>query len=97
MVQLINKVIIVSHKKTTMRLAQAEWDALDIICQKENIKRNLLIEMINQNKNKNMGLTCCVRLFSVIYFYRSLLNSQYTYSNNELKPTPIFDAINSII
>jgi predicted DNA-binding ribbon-helix-helix protein len=97
MVQLINKVIVISNKKTTMRLAKAEWDALDSICQQENIKRNFLIDMINQSKNKNMGLTCCVRLFSVIYFYHSLIKKQYIYNNNENQITPIFDAINSIM
>lgn len=97
MVELINKVIFISNKKTTMRLAQAEWDALDSICQKENIKRNVLIEMINQNKNQNMGLTCCVRLFSINYFYNTLLKKQQTYSSIDKDTTPIFDAINSII
>ena len=97
MVELINKVIFISNKKTTMRLAQAEWDALDSICQKENIKRNVLIEMINQNKNQNMGLTCCVRLFSINYFYNTLLKKQQIYSSIDKDTTPIFDAINSII
>ena len=97
MVQLINKVIVISNKKTTMRLAKAEWEALDAICEQENIKRNFLIDMINQSKNKNMGLTCCVRLFSVIYFYRSLIKKKYSYINHENQSTQIFDAINSIM
>lgn len=46
-----------------MRLANAEWEAIDSICKRENIKRNNLLEMINARKDAKMGLTCSVRLF----------------------------------
>lgn len=49
-----------------MRLANAEWEAIDSICKRENIKRNNLLEMINARKDAKMGLTCSVRLFSLI-------------------------------
>lgn len=99
MAELVSKVINLSNKKTSMRLADAEWDALDAICKRENIKRNNLLELINENKDKNMGLTCSVRLFSVIYFYHLLKESkQPNYSSTNVKPvSPIFNAIKGIL
>lgn len=58
-----------------MRLANAEWEAIDSICKRENIKRNNLLEMINARKDAKMGLTCSVRLFSLISFFTNILLS----------------------
>ena len=72
MTELSSKVIFIDKRKTSMRLANAEWEAIDSICKRENIKRNNLLEMINARKDAKMGLTCSVRLFSLIYYYRLL-------------------------
>lgn len=96
MAQLSSKVIFISNKKTSMRLAVAEWKALDIICERENIKRNNLIEMISCKKDQKMGLTCSVRLFSTIYFYH-LLTEQQNYTSATNIENPIFRAINGIL
>lgn len=72
MTELSSKVIFIDNRKTSMRLANAEWEAIDSICKRENIKRNNLLEMINARKDAKMGLTCSVRLFSLIYYYRLL-------------------------
>lgn len=66
MTELSSKVIFIDKRKTSMRLANAEWEAIDSICKRENIKRNNLLEMINARKDAKMGLTCSVRLFSLI-------------------------------
>lgn len=63
MTELSSKVIFIDKRKTSMRLANAEWEAIDSICKRENIKRNNLLEMINARKDAKMGLTCSVRLF----------------------------------
>lgn len=65
MTELSSKVIFIDKRKTSMRLANAEWEAIDSICKRENIKRNNLLEMINARKDAKMGLTCSVRLFSL--------------------------------
>lgn len=98
MTKLFNKVIFISKKKTSMRLATAEWEAIDIICQRENIKRNDLIEKINERKNAQLGLTCSVRLFTIIYFHRLLLDKQQNYisESNQLY-APIYAAIDGIL
>lgn len=93
MTQLLSKVIFINHHKTSMRLAAAEWDAVDNICKRENIKRNTLINLINSRKNTQLGLTCSVRLFSLIYFYQLLIKN-----HKEKQPiSPIFAAIKGII
>lgn len=96
MAELSSKVIMIANKKTSMRLAAAEWEAVDAICQRENIKRNNLLEMINDKKDAKMGLTCSVRLFSVIYFYRLLIGQQ-NYAPASQPVNPIFDAIKGIL
>ncbi len=97
MAQLSSKVIFIANKKTSMRLAVAEWKALDIICERENIKRNNLIEMISSKKDHKMGLTCSVRLFSTIYFYHLLTGQQQNYTSVSNIENPIFKAINGIL
>jgi len=99
MPELISRVISINDKKTSIRLASAEWEAFDIICQKENVARNHLLELLNNNKDKNLGLTNSVRLFSIIYFYHLLLEKEkQTYSSSKIKPmSPIFEAIKSIL
>lgn len=56
MTELSSKVIFIDKRKTSMRLANAEWEAIDSICKRENIKRNNLLEMINARKDAKMGL-----------------------------------------
>ncbi|MBP3687225.1 MAG: ribbon-helix-helix domain-containing protein [Alphaproteobacteria bacterium] len=99
MAELTSKVIFISTKKTSMRLANAEWEAIDTICKRENIKRNNLLEMININKDKKMGLTCAVRLFCVSYFYSLLTDTpRPNYSGTiSTQATPIFKAIKGIL
>ncbi len=98
MTELFNKVIFIADKKTSMRLATAEWDAIDMICHRENVKRNRLIELINERKNPQIGLTCSVRLFTVVYFHQLLLLKQKNYTSaSEQSCEPIFEAINGIL
>lgn len=44
MASLSNRVISIYNRKTSMRLAPAEWEAIDTICRRENIKRKKLID-----------------------------------------------------
>ena len=39
MASLSNRVISIYDRKTSMRLAPAEWKAVDTICKREDIKR----------------------------------------------------------
>ena len=62
-----NKVITLYDRKTSMRLANAEWQIIDHICYAEKIKRKNLLELIDQNRNQELGLTAAVRLFALQY------------------------------
>lgn len=96
MAKLTSKVIIFENKKTSLRLAEEEWDALSFICQKENIKRNNLLELINSTKNKEITLTNSIRLFSIIYFYNELIVLQ-NYDTKNIKTLSISEAIHGIL
>lgn len=98
MVRLCNKNIKISEKRTTLRLAEAEWQAIDDICDKERISKNELITIINANKNKQISLTSSVRLFCLIYLNEVLLRqTQQQRYKGTTDLTPIHTAINSII
>lgn len=97
MVDLISKVITISKKKTSIRLAQAEWDALEEISKTENVKRNNIIDMINQNKDNSISLTCSIRMFIIVYFNQVLENQQLNYSLSTPEKNPILSAIKGIL
>ena len=91
-----SKVVLLENKKTSIRLAKEEWEAIDIISKKENIKRNSLIEQISIIKSNNISLTSSIRLFSLIYFYTELLNLQKQAKPNTNR-LAISEAIHGII
>lgn len=73
MPKLVNKIISVNKRRTSMRLCTLEWDALNEVCEKENISRNKLIERIENDKDDTLGLAYSTRLFLVQY-YRDAAN-----------------------
>ncbi len=95
MASLSNRVVSIYNRKTSMRLAPAEWKAIDTICKRENIKRKNLFELIQANKDDKLGLTSSVRLFSLIY-YRKALQYQLDHKNSN-RTSPMCDAIKGII
>ncbi len=76
---LTNRVISIYNRKTTMRLASAEWNILDNICYLENMKRKSLLELIDQNRDKRIGFTPSVRLFALLYFNELSTQSAINY------------------
>ncbi|MBR2299381.1 MAG: ribbon-helix-helix domain-containing protein [Alphaproteobacteria bacterium] len=70
MTRLTNRVISIYDRKTSMRLALEEWMAFDDICKRERLKRKKLLELIEDHKAPNLGLTCFVRLFTVAYMHK---------------------------
>ncbi len=83
MTKLTNRIININNRRTSMRLCQKEWNALEDICKREKINRNLLIEQIENNKNQKLGLTYATRLFLMLY-YKNLA----TKSSSPLKTEP---------
>lgn len=81
MTRLINKIISLNKRRTSMRLAEEEWDAMREICEHENLSRNKLIENIEKSKDENLGLSCSTRLFLLAY-YRNNAPLKRTSSQN---------------
>lgn len=69
MTKLVNKVLHINNRRTSMRLCLTEWEVLSEICKKENITRNKLIELIENNNHGRLGLTYITRLFVIIYYH----------------------------
>ena len=80
MTMLKNRVITLYDRKTSMRLANAEWQILDYICYAEKMRRKNLLELIDQNRNPELGLTAAVRLFSLRYLDSLMPKSNFGYS-----------------
>ncbi len=99
MVYYSNHVISIANKKTTMRMTDIEWNAFNIICQREKVKRNFLLQQINNHKNPKMNLTYSVRLFTTIYLFKLLTEKKEAqHTSSKVKPVgAIFAAIQSII
>ncbi len=96
MASLSNRVISIYNRKTSIRLAPAEWDAIETICKTEKMTRKKLFEIIDINRNKVLGFTTSVRLFLIIYYRSSLLSKQNAYQNNA-EYSPVYEAAKGII
>lgn len=75
MTKLVNKVVVINERRTSMRLCQSEWTALEKICFDEGISRNRLIELVEDCKQP-LGLTYLTRLFTLFYFYNKATQPQ---------------------
>ncbi len=69
MTKLINRVLFINNRRTSMRLCSTEWNLIDKICKNEHISRNDFIELIENSNRSGLGLTYYTRLFIMLYFY----------------------------
>ncbi len=90
MTKLINKIISLHKRRTSMRLADSEWEAMDEICRFENISRNKLLEFVEQCKDKDLGLSCCTRLFLLSYYKNNARLKFRPSGKNLMKALQIF-------
>ncbi|MBP3687226.1 MAG: ribbon-helix-helix domain-containing protein [Alphaproteobacteria bacterium] len=97
MTSLSNRVITIYNRKTSMRLAPAEWEAIETICKRENISRKTLFELIDINRDERLGLTSSIRLFSIIYYKNSISGKSKTGNASNEFINPIFEAIKGIV
>ena len=83
MITMQNRIIFLNEHKTSMRLTSSEWYTLNRICIRENLKKDQLINLINNNRIPNLGLTPTVRLFSLLYLNNLARHDQnYAYAPN---------------
>lgn len=83
------------RKHTSMRLTNAEWDAINMICRREQIPRKTLFELIDMNHDEKMSLTGAIRLFVITYYKNLYTGIPLTINDNDYT-NPIFEAIKEI-
>ena len=59
--------LIVDGRRTTMRLEPEAWDALQVICAREDVTLNQLVSLIARRRNETLSLTSLVRSFLYAY------------------------------
>jgi predicted DNA-binding ribbon-helix-helix protein len=64
---LVNRNVTVASHRTSIRLEPAMWQALNIVCQRENTTLNELVTMIARGRNQST-LTASIRVFLLTYF-----------------------------
>lgn len=69
MTKLVNKILFINKRRTSMRLCLCEWKLIDEICKTEKITRNDFVEFIENNNSSQLGLTYFSRLFIMLYYY----------------------------
>ena len=66
--KLISRNVTINGRRTSLRLEQVLWDAVEDICDKEGLELNELITLIDQRRNK-ISRTSAVRTFTVTYLH----------------------------
>lgn len=64
---LISRNIVVSGRRTSVRLEPAMWDALRAICRREARTLHEICSMIDRNREES-ALTAAIRVFIMAYF-----------------------------
>lgn len=77
MLKLVNRVVSVNGRRTSMRMCTKEWLALEDVCKKEKITKNQLLGMIEETGKNTLGLTYSTRLFIIAYFRYEALGYIY--------------------
>ena len=72
MTNFTKRVINLCGKRTSIRLSETEWQTLENICRRENMRRNALLSLIALHKAKGIGFTPAVRLFMLAYLHKLL-------------------------
>jgi len=98
MTAIANRVISIYNRRTSIRFAPAEWEAIEFICKQENIPRKALFELIDFNRDEKTSLASAIRLFTILYYKNAFLcNTPLSQKNKENFYSPIFEAIKGII
>ena len=95
MTKLVNKVLIINGRRTSMRLCLSEWCALERICREEKLSRNRLIEIIENSNRVHLGLTYLTRLFTLFYFYNQAVSPKEHFGRKKGSIKRISAAINA--
>lgn len=71
---LISKNVTVNGRRTSLRLEQVNWQALDDICKIEKVNLHTLCELIERQR-QGSSRTSAVRAFIVSYFRKAAIDA----------------------
>ena len=92
------RVISIHQKRTSIRLSAIEWEVFEKICQKEQIKKRLLLELIDLNRDENFILTSSIRLFCILYQTTCIKDKiEDRQTSPDVFYSPVFEAIKGIV
>ena len=92
------RVISIHQKRTSIRLSTIEWEVFEKICQKEQIKRRILLELIDLNRDEKFSLTSAIRLFCILYQSTCIKDKiENRQSSPDVFYSPVFEAIKGIV
>lgn len=97
MTKLVNRVLVINNRRTSMRLCLKEWEVLTNICKTEGLSKNSLIETIENNNYSSLGLTYMTRLFLISYLYDSVkLSASNKISSSRCKYKKITQTLDTL-
>lgn len=101
---LVGRNIVVNGRRTSMRIESVLWDAMTMVCNREELTVSELCSRIEKIKGQDINLTAAVRTFLVAYF-RCLATEQGhakaghgTIPDGDIIPVPpIVDPLSAIL
>ena len=85
MTKLINRVVIINNRRTSVRLCNKEWRALEEICGIEHVSKNEILSFLEEQKCNTLGLTYSARVFMIEYFKRAATREGHHMANHGLE------------
>ncbi|MDE2230061.1 MAG: ribbon-helix-helix domain-containing protein [Alphaproteobacteria bacterium] len=85
---LVNRNVTVAGHRTSIRLEPAMWEALGMVCQRENKTMNELVTTIARNRNQST-LTAAIRVFLLTYFQAAATDEGHLRAGHGLVRTSV--------
>jgi len=85
---LVNRNVTVDGHRTSIRLEPAMWQALNMVCQRENKALNELVTMIARSRNQST-LTAGIRVFLLTYFQAAATDEGHVRAGHGITRTRI--------
>lgn len=83
---LISRNVVVMGRRTSIRLESELWDALQLVCQREDITLNEVCDRVARTAEGSF--TSAVRVFIIRYFKTNLEERQPEYDGYSLSRSP---------
>jgi predicted DNA-binding ribbon-helix-helix protein len=85
---LVNRNVTVDGHRTSIRLEPAMWQALNMVCQRENKTLNELVTIIARSRNQST-LTAGIRVFLLTYFQAAATDEGHVRAGHGITRTRI--------